>query len=172
MIYPMAREREAESATYRIFVDLDGVLVDFEKGVLRATGRPVRAMPARTMWPILARAPGFYELLDWTVDGRELWGFLAKYGPTVLSGLPMGSWARPQKLAWCRRELGPDVPVITCMSREKAKQGAAATPAGLTPLLIDDRESIRGPWQQMGGLFVLHTSARETISQLHGLGLG
>ncbi|WP_455381185.1 glutathione S-transferase N-terminal domain-containing protein [Salinispira pacifica] len=156
---------------YKLFVDLDGVLVDFEKGVREVTGREVHEMSPRQMWPKLARAPHFYAGLDWTPDGRELWQHIEKHGPTVLSGLPLGFWARPQKIEWCRRELGEDVPVITCMSREKARKGAAATPDGQVPLLIDDRESICESWEQMGGVFVLHRSASETIGKLQELGL-
>lgn len=156
---------------YKVFVDLDGVLVDFEKGVKAATGEEAHAMSPRAMWPILARTPGFYAQLDWTSDGRELWAFVSKHDPTILSGLPLGFWARPQKIEWCRRELGSGVPVITCMSREKAKKGAEATPDGRTMLLIDDRESIREAWERMGGVFVLHRFARESIEKLRGLGL-
>ncbi len=154
-----------------MFVDLDGVLVDFEKGVKKATGREAHALHPRVMWPILARTPDFYAELDWTPDGRELWAYLERHDPTVLSGLPFGSWARPQKVEWCRRELGGNVPVITCMSREKAKKGAEATPEGRTMLLIDDRDSIRESWERMGGVFVHHLSTRESIEKLRVLGL-
>ena len=61
--------------------------------------------------------------------------------------------------------------MITCMSRDKAKKGAEATPEGRTMLLIDDRDSIREAWERMGGVFVHHRSARESIEKLRVLGL-
>lgn len=156
---------------FKVFVDLDGVLVDFEKGVKAATGKEVHEMPPRVLWSILARSPRFYAALDWTADGQELWSHLKGHNPTVLSGLPFGSWAGPQKREWCERELGPEVPAITCLSREKAQKAIAVTPEGVVPLLIDDRESIRESWESIGGVFVLHRSARESIDRLRALGL-
>lgn len=31
-------------------------------------------------------------------DGRELWGGVESLRPTILTGLPMGNWAEPQKV--------------------------------------------------------------------------
>lgn len=155
---------------YTLFVDLDGVLVDFEGGVHEHTGRLVSEMSPRQMWPWLARIPDFYARLKWTSDGKELWGHVLPHSPIILTGLPMGNWARPQKLAWCERELGRQVLVVTCMSRDKAK--VALEYAGdSVPVLVDDRESIRDSWESMGGNFILHRSAAETIVALRAIGL-
>ena len=77
----------------------------------------------------------------------------------------MGNWAKPQKLAWCRRELGPEVPVVACLSREKARRGRELTPSGSVPVLIDDRESLREAWEEMDGVFILHASAAESLAE-------
>ncbi|MFW5683966.1 MAG: hypothetical protein ACOC1I_03870 [Spirochaetota bacterium] len=154
---------------YKIFVDLDGVLVDFEAGVKDVTGHRPDSLSARVMWGRLARTPGFYEHLDWTPDGRRLWRAVRPLDPVILTGLPLGSWAEPQKRAWCARELGADVPVITCMSRNKARRAREATPAEARPVLVDDREWLRESWEAMGGLFVHHTSAARSIEALESL---
>ena len=142
-----------------LFVDLDGVLADFDRAVRSITGKLPSELAPKEMWSRLARTPGFYEHLEWTPDGRELWEYVRPLEPTILTGLPMGRWAEPQKRAWCARELGPDVPVITCMSRDKAVQAREATPDGATPVLIDDRERFRERWVSAGGIFVHHTDA-------------
>lgn len=36
--------------------------------------------------------------LDWMPDGRELWEGVESLQPTILTGLPMGKWAEPQKV--------------------------------------------------------------------------
>lgn len=151
---------------YRIFVDLDGVLVDFEKGVLEATGKRVDEQTPSEMWAVLARTPHFYARLDWLPDGRRLWHFLRPLDPTVLTGLPLGRWAAPQKREWCRINLGPDVPVLTCLSRHKATSAQKVLQPGETPVLIDDRESLRASWEAIGGIFIHHTSAEESIGAL------
>ncbi|MFP3959340.1 MAG: hypothetical protein ACLFUX_04150 [Spirochaetaceae bacterium] len=160
------------SRRYALFVDLDGVLADFDRRVLELTGRSPSMQSPSHMWPILARTPGFYAELPWTPDGKRLWNYLRPYRPVVLTGLPRGTWARPQKLQWCRRELGPEVEVITCMSREKAEKARAwlhehAEGQLPTPVLVDDRASLREQWEGMGGIFVHHTDARSTITRLN-----
>jgi hypothetical protein len=149
----------------KLFVDLDGVLVDFEGGVKRVTGLMPWEQSQRSMWSQLARTPGFYEHLDWMPDGRTLWEAVRKLEPTILTGLPLGRWAEPQKRAWCARELGPDVPVVTCMSRDKAKRAFQLTPEDATPVLIDDRDRIREAWEKMGGIFVHHTDADSSVQR-------
>jgi hypothetical protein len=155
--------------TYCLFVDLDGVLVDFDSGVERVTGaRPSEQLP-RAMWPRLARTPSFYTHLEWTPDGPLLWEHVRTYHPTILTGLPLGRWAAPQKRAWCERELGREVRVITCMSREKSHRARTATPLDVTPVLIDDRASLRDAFEREGGLFIHHVEAASTIAALERL---
>lgn len=151
---------------YKLFVDLDGVLVDFDKGVEEATGKPPGQQAPGRMWAIIARTPDFYAGLDWKHDGRQLWKRVSPLEPTILTGLPRGKWAEPQKRAWCRRELGEEVEVLTCLSREKAQKAAEFLTDGEIPVLIDDRESIAEAWQAMGGIFIHHRSAADSIRQL------
>jgi hypothetical protein len=155
---------------YRLFLDLDGVLADFDAGVFRATGHLPADLGDRRMWPILARTPGFYDTLPWIADGRGLWAFALPHRPVIVTGLPLGKWAEPQKRAWCARELGPEVPVITCPSREKGKQAAALLEPGEVMVLVDDRLKVQQNWEDAGGLFVLHTSAAASIEALRALG--
>lgn len=151
---------------FKLFVDLDGVLVDFDKGVEEATGTvPGKQAPGR-MWALIARTPDFYAELDWMPDGRELWDRVLPLNPTILTGLPRGKWAEPQKREWCRRELGEEIEVVTCMSREKASKADELTEEEETPILIDDRESIAESWREMGGIFIHHRSAADSIRQL------
>ncbi len=156
----------------KLFVDLDGVLADFDGGVLALTGKLPRDLEPKRMWGILARAPGFYANLAWTPGGRGLWERLRPHRPTVLTGLPMGKWAEPQKLAWCARELGPDVPVVACMSREKAAKGRALTPQDAVPVLIDDRESLGEAWTAMGGVFIHHKDPEASAAAFESLAGG
>lgn len=43
------------------------------------------------------------EHLEWMSDGRELWNNIVDLQPAILTGLPMGKWAEPQKVGvWDR----------------------------------------------------------------------
>ena len=121
------------------------------------------------MWPRLASTPGFYDNLNWLADGRGLWAQAGSLQPTILTGLPLGRWAEPQKRAWCARELGPDVPVLTCMSRDKHARAREAAPAEAVPVLIDDRKSLREKFEAVGGVFIHHTDAESTMAQIQAL---
>jgi len=155
----------------RLFLDLDGVLADFDAGVVQATGQRPSELGDRRMWPIVARTPGFYDKLPWMTDGRDLWDFASRFHPSILTGLPMGNWAEPQKRAWCARELGPDVPVLCCRSRDKALVASGLLGEGETMVLVDDRLKLKEAWVDLGGTFILHTSAHESIAALKQLGL-
>ena len=147
----------------KVFLDLDGVLADFDAGVVALTGKHPRELTTRAMWRRIARAPAFFAALAFAGDGKRLWEFCRPLGPTILTGLPHGGWAAPQKRSWVAQMLGPDVPVITCMSRDKARYAAPGH------VLVDDRETARDRWEARGGVFIQHKDAATTIAALEAL---
>lgn len=157
--------QSAEREGRKVFCDLDGVLSDFEAYVRRIFGRAPDAIPPPQLWRTLAsinkgRPDGFYDQLPWMPEGKELFEALRPHKPTILTGLPIGKWAAPQKRRWCARELGPDVPVITCMAREKHRYCVPGA------ILIDDSLKLRDKWLTQGGIFIHHTSNSSTLEQL------
>lgn len=99
-------------------------------------------------------------------DAMELWHFCAPFGPTILTGLPRGRWAEPQKRKWVKCHLGPHVPVIACMARDKCQFAAPGD------VLVDDTTRYAHLWEARGGIFVHHRSAAESIEELRRLGFG
>jgi hypothetical protein len=148
----------------RLFLDLDGVLADFDRGVETVTGKRPEELPLKTMWAALARSPAFFETLEFMQDAEALWRFCAPHEPTILTGLPLGAWAPEQKRRWVARMLGAHVPVITCMSRDKWRH------AGRDHVLVDDRASAREQWERAGGVFIHHVAAERSIAALRRLG--
>jgi len=117
----------------------------------------------------------FYNSLDPLPDYMDLWNYIAKHDPVILTGMPHGNWADKQKRKWVAREINPHVKVITCMSRDKVN--AALDHMGTTNLngaiLIDDRpkeENVKS-WKDADGVWVTHTSAENTIAQLKKMGI-
>ena len=152
---------------YQLFLDLDGVLADFEGGVKSATGRFPHQWRASQMWSRLRRAPQFFAQLSWTQDGRTLWEETRHLNPPILTGLPHGgAWAAQQKRAWCARELGEDVQVITCLARDKIGQALEYSGSHVTPIIIDDRTTHKATWEAQGGIYIVHRSAGESLSAL------
>ena len=154
---------------YCLFLDLDGVLVDFNKGVKKIFGKEAGDMKPRQLWAGLARCVDFYANLEWMPDGRQLWEFARHYKPIILTGIPIGTWAEPQKRAWCARELGVNTEVIVCMSRQKAEK-AVERSTDKIPILVDDRVKLAESWKAMNGIFIHHRNGTDSIAALSKLG--
>jgi hypothetical protein len=150
-----------------VFLDCDGVLADFDKGAAEVFGMHPREYERRfglgKFWAALARSPDFFGNLDLMPDAMELFEAVRRLGPVILTGLPRGSWAEPQKRRWAERHF-PGVPVITtsaALKREHCHLGDA---------LVDDRDKHRHLWERAGGVFIHHRNAAASIKRLRELG--
>lgn len=146
-----------------LFLDCDGVLADFDAGVQSLLGMLPAAFEARhgrgEFWKRLARAPNFYGSLEEMPDAQKLFEAVKHLKPTILTGLPLGKWAAPQKEQWAAEHF-PGVPIITTMAREKHLH------IDRGDVLVDDRENHRHLWENAGGIFVHHKSANDSLRQL------
>jgi hypothetical protein len=151
----------------QIYLDCDGVLADFDRGAEKILGAPPHAFEKRhgpgEFWKRLARAPDFFDSLEPMTDAMALYGAVRHLNPIILTGLPRGRWAEPQKRRWAERHF-PGVEVITtaaALKREHCHPG---------DVLVDDREKYRHLWEQEGGVFIHHTSAETSIQALKDAG--
>ena len=143
-----------------VFMDLDGVLVNFEKGVVEACGGKLPTeLDSGDMWTMIGDTKDFYTNLEWHDDGKKLWEWFKSYKPVVITGLPLGTWAEPQKREWCRKNLGDDVEVICCLSEDKQN----FIRDGYKSLLIDDRLSNCEAWKAAGGSAIHHEFFDKTV---------
>lgn len=149
--------------TRRLFLDADGVLADFEHGAREVLGMSPKAFIANhgreTFWKRLAKASNFYGSLPEMPDARRLFDVVEHLKPTILTGLPIGTWAAPQKIKWAAEHF-PGVPIITCMARDKHEHMHPGD------VLVDDREKHRAAYEQAGAVFVHHSSANDSLRQL------
>ena len=147
----------------RLFLDADGVLADFDRGARRLLGMRPKEFIAKhgrgTFWKRLARAPTFYGTLPEMPDARRLFDAVKHLKPTILTGLPLGTWAAPQKVEWAAEHF-PGVPIITCMARDKHKHMHPGD------VLVDDREKHREAYEAHGVVFVHHKNAEDSLEQL------
>lgn len=156
---------------YRIFCDMDGVLTDFIRGYYDLTGRDITGSfhSDDAFWePIDKARKDFWINLEWTKDGKELWDYIKKYNPDILSSPSSSPYgqndSRVGKHDWVKRE----IPGTHLILRSPDQKKEFAHP---NTILIDDRESNIIDWNKMGGIAILHTSARDTIYQLQKLKL-
>ena len=150
-------------AETRLFLDADGVLADFDAGAQRLLGMKPKAFIAKhgrgEFWKRLARAKNFYGTLPEMSDARLLFDAVKHLEPTILTGLPLGRWAAPQKVDWAAEHF-PGVPIITCMAADKHKHMRPGD------VLVDDREKHRAAYEAAGVVFVHHKNAEDSLKQL------
>jgi len=151
-----------------IFVDLDGVLADFDRGYREEFGTDASKATDNVDWKKVRARQGFYERLHPMPDALEMFGIIGdicdEYGlgdPTILTGVPASVPEAPEnKIRWVHRHISRFVPVITCPSKNKSHFCERGD------VLIDDWEKYRDLWIAKGGVFITHTDPASTISVL------
>lgn len=153
---------------YKIYCDMDGVLVDFEEGYKQLTGRDIRGNHVKgdsTFWdPISKAGASFWIKLKWMPDGQKLWEYIKPYNPDLLSAPSREESSKIGKRIWVKREM----PGTKLLLRSAERKQEFATP---NAILIDDRKDNIERWNKAGGIGIWHTSAADTIQQLQKLGL-
>jgi hypothetical protein len=157
---------EAEEKQYKIYCDMDGVLVDFERGYKDLTGTEASyATNPNEFWePITKAGAAFWIKLKWMPDGKELWDYIKQYNPKLLSAPSREKSSEIGKRVWVKRE----IPGTKLILRSAERKQEFATP---NTILIDDRADNIQRWKDAGGVGIHHTSAENTIKQLQDLGL-
>ena len=159
---------EQEGSKYKIYVDMDGVLVDFDGGYEKLTGMTTRAADEKGpefFWkPISKAGAKWWITLNWMPDGKQLWDYVKKYNPELLSAPSREEASRMGKRVWVKREL----PGVKLILKSADKKQEFASP---NSILIDDREKNIEQWKSAGGVGILHTDAASTIKKLKELGL-
>ena len=150
----------------QLYLDCDGVLADFDRAATALLEMPPRAFEARygaaAFWKRIARHPDFYGTLPLMPDAMELFEAVRHLNPIILTGLPRGNWAAPQKIRWAAEHF-PGTRIITCLARDKRAHARDGD------ILVDDTLKYRHLWEEAGGTFIHHRSARETIAELRAL---
>jgi hypothetical protein len=147
----------------QLYLDCDGVLADFDAGVRELLGMsPQEFTDKRGMgmfWKKLATHPDFYAKLPLMPDAMELFDGVKHLQPIILTGLPRGNWAAPQKVRWAAQHF-PGTKILTVMAVDKRNHCTEGD------VLVDDTLKHRHLWEEAGGVFIHHTSARESLAEL------
>ena len=147
----------------QLYLDCDGVLADFDRAATQLLGMPPRVFEKRynpgAFWKRLVGHGDFYGSLPLMPDAMELFEAVRHLDPIILTGLPRGNWAAPQKVRWAAEHF-PGTRIITCMAVDKKRHAQEGD------ILVDDMLKYRHLWEEAGGVFIHHRSARETIAEL------
>ena len=156
---------------FKIFCDLDGVLVDFQKGVKQFSGGLlfndfINNVGKKEAWQyILNNGSTWWATLPWMDDGKILWNFIKNKDVSILSSGSVRytkGTATKGKKEWCIRNLGAK-PEVIVTNEASDKQLYCKGP---NYILIDDHSNNIKDWQSKGGIGILHTSSSDTIYKL------
>lgn len=151
------------SGVRRVYVDMDGVLADFDAHHRTLFGR---SRTRHTGWSHIY--PGFFQTMPPMQDAPLLWNSIRHLGPMILTGCPRSvNAAANEKIEWARAQefIGPDVAVICTRAKKKAQ---FCRPGDI---LIDDSPEYQYLWEQAGGTWVTHVNAKQTLQKLEDIGI-
>lgn len=156
----------------KIFLDMDGVLADFDKRAEEVIGtndhhKFTFVYGQDETWKRIHAVPDFFLSLEVMPDIMSLLHAVRGQDISVLTALPRTNTERvkSQKETWVALNVNEDIPVITCFTQEKPDYCRPGD------ILIDDRAVVAERWVAAGGHFILHTDAADTERQLKALGV-
>src|ERR1039457_1656019 len=148
-----------------IHLDLDGVLADFNNGVMACTGQRPEQLSPDDLWARLALVPEFFLRLEVAESGELLFETAQTLGDVrILTELPRKTnvqFAEQEKHLWTAEHFGTNVPVVAVLY---AYQKANYAQSG--DILIDDSARNISRWVEAGGIRIVHAEFEGTVAAL------
>jgi hypothetical protein len=146
----------------KLYVDMDGVLTDFDGSFRKATGRIPDEFEKKegkeAFWDRVEKEGlEFWSEMPWTKDGKNLWKSLKPHKLVILSSPSRSKHCREGKKSWVKRELG-DVRLILIKDKHKYAEKNA--------VLIDDNKGKIQNWENAGGAGILFKSSAQALREL------
>jgi hypothetical protein len=170
-IYKQIKEEaeQAPQSQYKIYCDMDGVLCDFNSRFKQINpenltpGEYIAEYSESEFWKLIGSSyedkEKFWSEMSWMPDGKQLWEYISKYNPTLLSAPSYDASSRYGKRLWVDKNL-PGVELILAAAKKKQNYSKP------NRILIDDKASNVEQWISKGGEGILHKNTTDTIQQL------
>ena len=152
-----------------LYLDMDGVLCNFQKAYLAIPGVDPGEFDRKKFRSAVIDYK-IFEDLEMMPDAQELLNHVVKLNVKIemLTSLGthdpfQGNQAKYQKMKWLKDH---NIPYKANFVRSKPEKAEYATP---TSILIDDSIGCVKPFEFAGGHAILHTKAKKTIDELNNL---
>lgn len=163
----------------KIYLDMDGVLADFDRGVIELLGRVPLKQGISTreeddeLYEAMRQIDHFYGRLEPMEGAKKLFNTISnKYGDKceILTGVPNPrrgiEQASSDKIEWVKRYLSDSVVCNTVRRVEKIQFCT-----GKDCILIDDFDWNINDWENAGGTGILYTDCESTLNKLKEFGI-
>jgi phosphoglycolate phosphatase-like HAD superfamily hydrolase len=173
----LGRLREEESE-YKVYLDMDGVLADFDQRFRDLSGMEPRDFENKygkkafwnlideenkiKFWVGIPVMPGAADLVDAVKD----------YNYELLTSPSAKKQSYLGKILWVKNHTGSVFPSKPRINFKKAKEKHLVKPQlAKTDILIDDREDTIGRWNAAGGTGIVYKNISQVLNDLGKLGL-
>ncbi|MGO4738601.1 hypothetical protein AB4099_18785 [Bosea sp. 2KB_26] len=148
----------------RLYLDLDGVMADFDAHFPAVFGLDHRGMADDAMWQTINAHPSYFRDMPPCPGAIEFFREIAHLDPIVLTACPRTNYANAatQKRAWVREHLSTSITVLPVMGGHNKPLFMHAP----KDILIDDFRRNTEAWSAAGGVSILHQDFRDTRLQL------
>jgi 5'(3')-deoxyribonucleotidase len=155
-----------------VYVDMDGVIVNFNGGIERISGKPRDYFGSDdSAWSVAENygVERFFIDLEWLDDGKELWSYVTSNFLRVKILSAMGKRNEVDnvvykgKMTWLRRHIPSlrESDIILVVNKHKKQEYSKPN-----DIMIDDTKIVIDEWISKGGIGILHTNTRNTIKTL------
>jgi phosphopantetheine adenylyltransferase len=166
-------EQENMGKDYKIYLDMDGVIVDFDKRFTDLAGMGPReyenSFGKEKFWNFIdskekGGGVGFWVGMPWMPGGEALYNRVAQHNHALLSSPSRSESSKLGKRLW-KKKYTPTTDLILSLAANKKNY------ANGDSILIDDRESNIQQWREAGGIGILYKSPSQVNQELDKLGL-
>lgn len=175
-LYKLIKENDVSA--YTIYLDMDGVIADFDKRFQDISGLTPDEYKdkhgKKKFWDLIDEENKikFWVGIPLMPEAKRLVDYVSQYDYEILTAPSVKKQSKIGKMVWLRKihpDLFPDTPKVNFKpAKEKHQIKSNLTKSDI---LIDDKASTIDNWNSVGGTGILHTSTEDTIKQLKQLGL-
>lgn len=154
-----------------IYVDMDGVLADFDGGFYNIAGKSSDGVNNEELWGYIQSygKAKFFSELSWLPGSQEMWKFITDnfLKVKILSALGKSDKIDNQttqgKMSWLSHNI-PNLHSSDIILVENKHRKRHYSKAG--DIIIDDTPVVIQEWTKKSGIGILHKTASDTINQL------
>jgi len=167
-----------EESEYKVYLDMDGVLADFDQRFRDLSGMEPRDFEnkygKKAFWNLIDEENKikFWVGIPLMPGAADLVNAVKNYDYELLTSPSAKKQSYLGKILWVRNNTGNVFPSKPRINFKKAKEKHLVKPQlAKTDILIDDREDTIGRWNAAGGTGIVYKNIGQVLNDLKKLGL-